>query len=89
MNKDIDIRPWELSRLIVTGKEPHKQPLDNEIGKVNRLASDFEFAEGIASDSKGNIYFCDHRMRRIFKWSVETNSLSLLADFHGTLQSGS
>lgn len=81
VNKDIDIRPWELSRLIVTGKEPHKQPLDNEIGKVNRLASDFEFAEGIASDSKGNIYFCDHRMRRIFKWSVETNSLSLLADF--------
>ncbi len=81
VNKDIDIRPWELSRLIVTGKEPHQQPLGNEIGKVNQLASDLEFAEGIARDSKGNIYFCDHRMRRIFKWSVETNSLSLLADF--------
>jgi len=81
VNKDIDIRPWELSRLIVTGKEPHQQSLGNEIGKVNQLASDLEFAEGIARDSKGNIYFCDHRMRRIFKWSVETNSLSLLADF--------
>ena len=27
VNKDIDIRPWELSRLIVTGKEPHQQSL--------------------------------------------------------------
>ena len=32
VNKDIDIRPWEPSRLIVTGKEPHQQPLGNEIG---------------------------------------------------------
>ncbi|MBQ8502161.1 MAG: SMP-30/gluconolactonase/LRE family protein [Bacteroides sp.] len=81
VNKDIDIRPWELSRLIVTGEEPHQQPLSNEVGKVNQLASDFDFTEGIARDSKGNVYFCDHRMRRIFKWSVETNSLSLIADF--------
>lgn len=81
VNKDICIRPWELSRLIVTGNEPHLQPQSEELNKVNQLASDFDFAEGIAKDSKGNIYFCDHRMRRIFKWSIETNSLSLIADF--------
>lgn len=81
VNKDIDIRPWELSRLIVTGKEPHQQMMSDEINKVNQLASDFEFVEGITRDSKGNIYFCEHRMRRIYKWSIETNNLSLLADF--------
>lgn len=81
VNKDIDVRPWELSRLIVTGKEAHRHPQSNEIGTVNQLASDFDFTEGIARDSKGNIYFCDHRMRRIFKWSAERNSLSLIADF--------
>jgi hypothetical protein len=45
------------------------------------LAHGFEFAEGICNDSKGNIYFSEQRMKRIYKWSVETNSLSLLADF--------
>ncbi len=81
VNKNIDIRPWELSRLVVTGKEPSRRAYNGSVGYVNLLASDFEFAEGITHDSKGNIYFCDHRMRRIFKWSVETNSLSLIADF--------
>jgi len=81
VNKNINIRPWELSRLIVTGKEPHQHPLNKEINNVNELASDFEFAEGITHDSKGNIFFCDQRMRRIYKWSTDTNSLSLIADF--------
>lgn len=81
VNKHIDIRPWELSRLMITGKEPHQPALRNEVNQVNTLATDFDFTEGIARDSKGNIYFCDHRMRRIYKWSVDTNSLSLLADF--------
>lgn len=81
VNKHIDIRPWELSRLMITGKEPHQPAQRNEVNQVNTLATDFDFTEGIARDSKGNIYFCDHRMRRIYKWSVDTNSLSLLADF--------
>jgi hypothetical protein len=35
----------------------------------------------MCNDSKGNIYFCEQRMKRIYKWSVETNSLALLADY--------
>jgi hypothetical protein len=35
----------------------------------------------MCSDSKGNIYFSESRMKRIYRWSVETESLSLLADF--------
>nr|WP_321335114.1 glycosyl hydrolase family 28-related protein [uncultured Bacteroides sp.] len=81
INSDTEVRPWEFQRLLITGKEQRKVPLSGEVGKVERLASGFEFAEGIARDSKGNIYFCENRMRRIYKWSVETNSLSLLADF--------
>jgi len=81
INKDIEVRPWELQRLFVTGKESRKVPRTNNIGDVHQLASGFEFAEGITRDSKGNIYFCEQRMRRIYKWSVETGTLSLLADF--------
>lgn len=81
INKDIEVRPWEFQRMIVTGKEPRRVPLTNEIGKVQQLASGFEFAEGIARDSKGNIYFSEQRFRRIYKWSVDKNALSLVADF--------
>jgi len=45
------------------------------------LARGFEFAEGMCNDSKGNIFFCEQRMKRIYKWSPENNSLTLLADF--------
>jgi hypothetical protein len=81
INKNIEVRPWELQQLIVTGKEPRTIPLINETGKVQQLASGFEFAEGIARDSKGNIYFSEQRFRRIYKWSVETNTISLVSVF--------
>lgn len=81
INKDIEVRPWEINRLYITGDEPTKNPLTNTIGKVERLATGFEFSEGTTNDSKGNIYFSEQRMRRIYKWSVDTNTLSLVADF--------
>ena len=81
INKDIEVRPWELQKLIVTGTEPRRVPMTNEVGKVQQLAKGFEFAEGITKDSKGNIYFSEQRFRRIYKWSVETNTISLVSVF--------
>ena len=81
INKDIEVRPWELQRLVVTGNEPRSVPFTDEIGKVQQLARGFEFAEGITRDSKGNIYFSEQRFRRIYRWSVETNTLALISDF--------
>jgi hypothetical protein len=79
INTGIEVRPWEFTRLYITGNEVRKMPLTNEIGKVEMLAKGFEFAEGIARDSKGNIFFCEQRMRRIYKWDAEKNNLTLLA----------
>lgn len=81
INNDLEVRPWEFTRLYITGQEARKTPLTNEKGKVERLATGFEFAEGITRDSKGNIYFCEQHKRRIYKWSVETNKVSMVADF--------
>lgn len=81
INKDIEVRPWELQRLAITGEEPRNLPLTGAAGEVQKLASGFEFAEGMTGDSKGNIYFCEQRMKRIYKWSAETNTLSLVTDF--------
>ena len=79
INKDLDVRPWEFTRLLITGNEDRKTPITNEKGKVEKLATGMEFAEGITRDSKGNIYFCEQRMRRIYKWSVETGTISMIA----------
>lgn len=81
INTDIDVRPWEFTRLYITGNEARKIPVTGEKGKVERLVTGFEFAEGITRDSKGNIYFCEQHLRRIYKWNVETGTLSLIADF--------
>jgi hypothetical protein len=48
---------------------------------VHKIASGFEFAQGITADSKGNIYFCETRLKKIYKWSAETKTISLLADY--------
>lgn len=40
-------------------------------GKVEKLATDFQFTEGPASDSIGNVYFTDIPANTIFKWTIE------------------
>ncbi len=79
INRDIEVRPWEFQRLVITGKEPGREPAGPD--KIQELGRGFEFIEGITSDSKGNVYFSENRMRRIYKWSEEDKSLSLVADF--------
>jgi sugar lactone lactonase YvrE len=81
INKNIDVRPWEFTRLYITGNEARSTPLTFAKGQTEKLATGFEFAEGITSDSKGNIYFCEQRLRRIYKWNTESNTLTLVADF--------
>jgi gluconolactonase len=38
---------------------------------VEKLAGDFSFTEGPASDNKGNVYFTDQPNDRILKWSLD------------------
>lgn len=80
INTDIQVRPWELNRLYITGNE-QKTKSTSISNSTELLATGFEFAEGLSSDSKGNIYFCEQRMRRVYRWSAETNKVSLIADF--------
>jgi len=81
VNTDTEVYPWEMTRLYITGKETREEPLRNTTGIPDRLARGFEFAEGICSDSKGNVYFSEQRLRRIYRWSVETHCVELIADF--------
>ncbi|HTN36169.1 MAG TPA: glycosyl hydrolase family 28-related protein [Arachidicoccus sp.] len=79
------VRSWELAGLHIGGSDSTSAsaaPMITNENKAGKSCADgFEFAEGLCSDSKGNVYFCESRMKRIYKWSVETGRLSLLADY--------
>lgn len=40
--------------------------------KLEKLAGDFEFTEGPAADTEGNIFFTDQPNDRILKWSIDS-----------------
>lgn len=79
MDTNTVIRPWEFARLRINGR---KTPRPVITANVERLAKGFEMVDAICKDSKGNIYLCDSRMKRIFKWSAEKEQLELLTDSH-------
>ena len=69
-----EIRPWEFARLYI-GTE-------RSVSTSSTLFTGMEFAQSPCSDSKGNIYFCESRMRRIYRWSPVTHTTTLIADYH-------
>ncbi|RAI97719.1 pectate lyase-like protein [Chitinophaga skermanii] len=76
INSQTEIRPTEFARLMInaTPKPSTTQP-------VQLLAKGFEFATGLTADSKGNVYFAEQRMKRVYKWDAQKQSLQLLAEF--------
>ena len=80
INTAIEVRPAELARLYISGNT--KKTAAVSAGKdVQMLARGFEFALGLCSDSQGNVFFAEQRMKRIYRWSDKTGSLSLVADY--------
>jgi hypothetical protein len=80
VNSNIEVRPQEFARLTITAM-PGQSEKPGKEETVKLIARGFEFAEGLCSDSKGNVYFSEQRMKRIYRWSAETKTVSLLADF--------
>jgi len=81
VNKKLPVYDWDFARLDVSGKEPTKRVIDNRPDAINKLAEGFEFAAGITADSKGNVYFGENRLKKIYKWDAAKQSLNLLADY--------
>ncbi len=44
--------------------------------ELELVADDYEFTEGPAADSKGNVYFTDQPNDRILKWNADDNTVS-------------
>ena len=80
VNKKIPVFEWDFARLMVTGKEKSNRQISNQPGVINKLGDGYEFAAGLTTDSKGNVYFCENRLKKIYKWDATTNTLTLLTD---------
>jgi sugar lactone lactonase YvrE len=85
VNTNTEIRPWEFARLYITSTTPDTAAVTATTGpatpSIHQLATGFEFAQSPCTDSKGNIYFCESRMRRIYKLSATTHTISLITDY--------
>lgn len=71
------VRPWEFTRLSIKGES---ESSFKTVDGVRTLATGFEYIEGLTEDSKGNIYFSEQRLRRIYKYSPETGQTTLISD---------
>jgi gluconolactonase len=57
--------------LVTVGRGAEKVSVIAPGAKVEKLAGDFKFTEGPASDAEGNVFFTDQPNNKIYKWSVE------------------
>ncbi|MER3373291.1 MAG: glycosyl hydrolase family 28-related protein [Allomuricauda sp.] len=79
MDKNLIAYPGDFAWVNITGKE---KPNRNEASQtIEKLGYGYEFATGAVSDSKGNVYFCENQQKRVYKWSAETNTISIYTDY--------
>jgi len=57
--------------ILMSCQQQQKISLIQEGSTVEKLAGNFKFTEGPASDSRGNVYFTDQPNDRIMKWSID------------------
>ena len=81
MNKKLPVYSWDFARLTVLGSEKSLRPSCTVMDKPVKLATGFELASGATTDSKGNIYFCENRLKKIYRWSADTEQITLIADY--------
>jgi len=92
VNTNTTVRPWEFARLFIGSETAAPQtPAQSSAAPAAavattspppaQLSTGFEFAQSPCIDSKGNIYFCDSRLRRIYRFSPATRQTTLLADY--------
>lgn len=79
---NIKIRPWQLARLFITGEESKNAYEDRNLSQktVEKICDGLEFADGGCSDNKGNFYFVDKELKRIYKIDSVKLTLTLLLD---------
>ncbi|MDP5060612.1 MAG: SMP-30/gluconolactonase/LRE family protein [Maribacter sp.] len=61
----------------------HQKTLVADGSELVRVANNFSFTEGPASDKNGNVYFTDQPNNKILKWNHTDNSISTFMESSG------
>ena len=80
MSKGIGLPCWDYAMLHITGDEPSRREAPG-LYSPQLVVSGFELASGAAADSEGNVYFCENRMRKIYRWDASTGKVTFVSDF--------
>ncbi len=80
MDKNLIVYPGDFARVTITGKEKSASN-ENPNSIAGKLGFGYEFATGAVSDSQGNVYFCENQRKRVYRWSAETNAITVYADY--------
>jgi hypothetical protein len=80
MDKNLIVYPGDFASVTITGKEKSNSN-ENPNRIAEKLGFGYEFATGAVSDSEGNVYFCENQRKRVYRWSAETNTISVYADY--------
>ena len=80
MNRNVSIYPLAFAYGKVSGNESSRRP-EGRVGEAVKIGKGYSFASGATRDSKGNVYFCEGNLRKIYKWDAESEAITLLADY--------
>ena len=72
---------WDFAYLHITGKEKGRREKPTELYRPVKLADGFIIATGATSDSQGNVYFCETKLKKIYKWSAESGKVTMIGDY--------
>ena len=78
--KRLSIYPLDFSLARITGAEASRLA-EPAVGQAVNIGDHYQFATGAVADSRGNVYFCEGNLRKIYRWDASTGTLGLLADY--------
>lgn len=81
MNTNQSMGFWQLSKFVVK-KLKNKNILPKDINQISTIATRLDCVDSICCDSKGNYYICDSRLKQIYVWNENTQTIKLLTEMH-------
>ena len=80
MNRNVAIYPLSFAYAKISGNEKSRRA-EGALYEPVRIGRGYKFATGTATDSKGNVYFCEGAMRKIYRWDAGTGAVTLVSDY--------
>ena len=78
-SEDIKIRPHEIARLTIPADKKHHRD-GKKPNYMKKVVGGFEFIDGATANKNGDIFFVDSRLRRIYQWDWQSQTLDHVLD---------